>query len=489
MFFQNFIAKQMALPILLRFAKCAPWPWYNDLLSLDKADGDALRKRQWDSLKLIIEYAQAQVPYYKESFEDAGVDSNDLKSKDDLSKIPTIDKKQISANFPDRITSLESDRDTWQYFATSGTTDRLMVIKDAEATSRNLALAQYEEILQGTFAPGNRCVNIPPDACSLSCGVAIRPPKDFLSRVKQSIRALAERNGSGLSRSLAGKLLRKIVHRQEEMPSFGTGGTRMDSETLGWYVEKIGGWKPNILSGLPTYLQLIARHIEKTGEEPPEIGSILPQGALSTPSLRKELIKTFNVPVHEVYGGHEFGCVASTCEKLDKMHVLMSGCFVETVKNGKHVAPGELGEIVLTVFSNKAMPLIRYRPGDVGRLHSDICSCGRESQLLTVEGRIQDTMVTSKGIFSGQAIIEFYAGWSNVQFTQLVQRSDTRCDLLIVEDVQGNTDLKNIAELSTQFLGPEMQIRPRIVSTIKPEVSGKFRFVKSTSFNKFHKVS
>jgi len=489
MVLQNIIAEKMALPILLRFAKCAPWPWYNSLLELDKADGDVLRELQWNNLKLIVEYAQEQVPYYSESFKEADVGANDLKSKEDLLKIPTIDKKQISSNFPDRITSQESDRDSWQYFATSGTTDRLMVIKDAEATSRNLALSHYEEYIQGSKATGNLCVSIPPDACSLSCGAAIRPPKDFVSRFKQSIRALAERNGSGLSRSIAGKLLRNIVYPLEEMPSFGTAGTRMDSETLDWYIDKLRGWKPEVLSGLPSYLQLLARHIEQTGEKAPEIGSILPQGALSTPSLRKELIKTFNVPVHEVYGGHEFGCVASTCDKLEKMHILMSECFVETVKDGKHVAPGELGEIVLTIFSNKAMPLIRYRPGDVGRLHDGFCSCGRGSQLLTVEGRIQDTMVTSKGIFSAQEIIEFYSDRDNIQFTQLVQRSDTRCDLLIVEKIKGKTDLEDIAVQSNTFLGPEMRIRPRIVSTIKPEVSGKFRFVKSTSFSRFHKSS
>lgn len=489
MILNNFIAEKLALPILLRFAKCAPWPWYDELIKLDKADGASLRKQQWDNLKAIIKYAYEQVPYYMESFNNTGVSVEDLKSKTDLLQIPTIDKKQIAANFPDRITSQESDRDSWQYFATSGTTDRLMVIKDAEATSRNLALSHYEEYIQGSKASGNLSVSIPPDACSLSCGVAIRPPKDFVSRFKQSIRAIAERNGSGLSRSLVGKLLRHIVYPLEEMPSFGTAGTRMDRETLDWYVNKIKGWKPNILSGLPTYLQLLARHIEKSGGKAPDIGSILPQGALSTPSMQKELIKAFNAPVHEVYGGHEFGCVASTCHKLEKMHVLMSECFVETVKDGKHVAPGELGEIVLTIFSNKAMPLIRYRPGDVGRLHSDSCSCGRASQLLTVEGRIQDTMVTSKGVFSAQEIIEFYAGWDNVQFTQLVQRSDTRCDLLIVEDVKGKTDLDAIGEQSIQFLGPEMRVRPRIVSTIKPEVSGKFRFVKSMSFDKFHELN
>jgi phenylacetate-CoA ligase len=257
---------------------------------------------------------------------------------------------------------------------------------------------------------------------------------------------------------------------------------------LNWYLKRIRRWRPLVLSGLPTYLQLLARHIERSGEEPPSIGSLLPEGALSTPALKNELTRGFGAPVHEVYGGHEFGGVSSTCERGDKMHIAMWACLVETVRGGRHVAPGELGEIVVTAFANRTMPLIRYRPGDVGRLYEHSCPCGRQTQLLTLQGRLQDMIVTSRGPRTAQEIIDFLAAWPNVEFAQLVQRTECRCDLLLVEEHPGRTNLHDVADAVADFLGEEMQVRPRLVSTIKPEASGKFRFVKSTSYERFHEA-
>ena len=144
---------------------------------------------------------------------------------------------------------------------------------------------------------------------------------------------------------------------------------------------------------------------------------------------------------------------------------------------------------MITSFINSAMPLIRYKPGDVGRLYEDTCDCGRESQLLSVEGRLQDTIITSKGIFTSQKITEYFSQLSNIEFFQLVQRDDTRCDLLIVEKERGQTNQHDVSDAVQHFLGDEIKVRPRIVSTIKPEASGKFRFVKSASYNYFHKDS
>jgi hypothetical protein len=106
-----------------------------------------------------------------------------------------------------------------------------------------------------------------------------------------------------------------------------------------------------------------------------------------------------------------------------------------------------------------------------------------------LEGRIEDTIVTSKGFRTEQEIIDFVMAWPNVDFAQLVQRSDKRCDLLVVERESGQTNLGDLSDATREFLGDEMEVRPRLVSTIKPEVSGKFRFVKSTSFEHFHEVT
>ncbi len=483
---RGFISDKCIMPLLLNYTQDPPLPFYKRLLDLEHATRDELKKYQWDKLVSIIDYAQKTVPYYSDSFKEADMCAKDLVTWEDLTRVPTINKQQISANFPDRITSKESNRDMWQYYATSGTTDRLMVIKDSEATSRNIALSLYEERIQDTYTPGLMHVSIPPDACSLACAASLRRPQGFIDLTKQALESLNQKGYKTLPRTIIGKTLRKIATPWREMPSFGTSGTRTDNDLIQWYLDKLHKWKPGLLSGLPEYLIILARHIKRSGQKPPVLKSLLPQGALTTPGMKKELRQVFNIPVHEVYGGHEFGCIASSCEQQDKLHIMMPECLVETVRNGKHVPPGELGEIVITVFSNKSMPLIRYRPGDIGRLYEDYCTCGRKTQLMTVEGRMQDVIVTPEKVRTPKQIIDFLWAWPNVEFAQLVQRNQSRCDLLIVEREDGHTDLNNLATLTSDFIGGGIQIRPRIVSTIKPEVSGKFRFVKSASYERFH---
>lgn len=486
---RRLVSERLVVPLAVRVAQPVSWPRYEELLRLDDADGEELRKLQWRSLQSIVEHARKHVSYYAESFGQAGVRGEDLQSWDDLLQVPTINKRQIAANFPDRITAEGSDRETWRYVATSGTTDQLMVVTDAETRSRHEARGLYGERLRGTYDPGSLRVEIPPDACSLACAAAVARSKGRIGRVRAAVDCLVARGAKGAVRWLGGRVFRGIAFPWREMPSFGPTGTRVEPEILDSYLARIRRWRPAVLSGLPTYLRLLARRLETSGNEAPQIKSLLPEGALSTPSLKEELARVFGVGVHEVYGAHEFGGAASTCEQGDKLHVMMSECLVETVRGGEHAGPGELGEVIITTFANRTMPLIRYRPGDVGRLWDETCPCGRGTQLLTLEGRLQDTIVTSDGARTAQEIIDFFAAAPNVAFAQLVQRTETRCDLLVVEQERGRTNLADLGDAAGEFLGEGMLVRPRLVSTVKPEVSGKFRFVKSTSYERFHETA
>lgn len=484
--FRKYISEKIIDQLLLRYSKNAPWPWYNKLIQLDPVGRDEILQLQWQNFTDMLGYAEQNVPYYSESFASAGICVEDIKRKEDLLSIPEINKKQIAANFPDRITSTASDQNSWQYIATSGTTDRLMVVIDDETASRNEALSLYGEQIRRDHMPGALTINIPPDACSLACAVNSHRDKSIRDRWQDVASAFSQKGISGLTRSMAGKILRKISMPAIEMPSFGPSGTRVEDDLLKWYYETIQRKRPAVLSGLPTYLLILSRYIKKYNLQAPEIGSLLPQGSLSPPALKREISAAFKAPVHEVYGAHELGSVATTCIQRDKLHINMTGFLVEVVKDGKHAAPGELGEIVISSLINSAMPMIRYKPGDVGRLYEDPCACGRQSQLLVVEGRLQDTMVTSNGIFTSQMVTDYFNGLENIEFFQMTQRDDARCDLLIVEKNRGQTNKKELAAAVQEYLGSELRIRPRLVSTIKPEVSGKFRFVKSKSVHRFH---
>lgn len=103
MSFRSLISDKLIMPSLLRFSQDPPWPWYEELLKLEYADRDKLKKLQWDKFRSIVEHAQQSVPYYEESFGKPGLRPEDLVKWDDLLEIPTINKRQIAANFPDRI--------------------------------------------------------------------------------------------------------------------------------------------------------------------------------------------------------------------------------------------------------------------------------------------------------------------------------------------------------------------------------------------------
>ena len=107
---RNLISEKLFMPMLLKFSKCPPWPWLEELRRLDRAGRGELQRLQWEKFCSLIEYAQVQVDYYKESLGQAGIRAGDLVKWEDLLSIPTINKQQIAANFPDRITARESNR-------------------------------------------------------------------------------------------------------------------------------------------------------------------------------------------------------------------------------------------------------------------------------------------------------------------------------------------------------------------------------------------
>lgn len=115
---------------------------------------------------------------------------------------------------------------------------------------------------------------------------------------------------------------------------------------------------------------------------------------------REMLAGTFGAEIREMYGGEETGFVAAECPYGGGMH-----CFTDSIlevvdpATGKWVETGEAGEIVTTDLSRRAMPVIRYRTGDLtGGLNLDGCPCGRTSpRLRRLQGRTGD-IVRVKGI-------------------------------------------------------------------------------------------
>jgi phenylacetate-coenzyme A ligase PaaK-like adenylate-forming protein len=103
---------------------------------------------------------------------------------------------------------------------------------------------------------------------------------------------------------------------------------------------------------------------------------IVSSGSMLLPAVREALQQRFATRIIDAYAITECGLVASECS-CGQMHVDCTSVYVETLKqSGDRTKQGEVGELVITNFSNLAMPLLRYRTGDFGAIADDRCGCG-----------------------------------------------------------------------------------------------------------------
>ena len=126
---------------------------------------------------------------------------------------------------------------------------------------------------------------------------------------------------------------------------------------------------------------------------------IFTQGEVLT-RYRRSLIKNvFCLEINDTYGSVEFGRLAFECNEHSGLHMITDSAVTEFIdENGESVAPGERGEIVATGLYNYAMPIIRYRLGDIGIFTDEKCSCGRNWPLIkNIDGRFSDVLVLSSG--------------------------------------------------------------------------------------------
>ncbi|MGH3655739.1 MAG: phenylacetate--CoA ligase family protein, partial [Micromonosporaceae bacterium] len=160
-------------------------------------------------------------------------------------------------------------------------------------------------------------------------------------------------------------------------------------------VERIRGYRPDVVMGHPTLCVKLCDLLDNPGPVRPAL--VHTWGERITPGMVRRLTEFFGAQVRDTYGLREVGPVAAQCER-SAYHVDAERLYVEVVDESGHPVPdGESGEIVVTNLINRAMPLIRYRTGDVGALGGG-CDCGAPQPVMRlVEGREPGVLVLPGG--------------------------------------------------------------------------------------------
>jgi phenylacetate-CoA ligase len=177
--------------------------------------------------------------------------------------------------------------------------------------------------------------------------------------------------------------------------------------------------------------------------------------------------------------------VASECDAHQGLHVMAEGLYLEIETPQGPAAPGELGAILVTDLLNHAMPLVRYRIGDVGSWAAGDCPCGRGlPRLENVAGRVTDFLVGCDGRLVSGVFLATYVVAQRPSLGQ-VQIHQDRAAAVTYRVKPGRNyrpaDDTNYLRCATrQYLGDRAEVEIEVVDDLPAESSGKFLFSRSS---------
>ena len=408
---------------------------------------EAIRACQLELLKGVLHHAYETVPYYRRTWDEAGVHPNDVTTLEALQYFPIVTKADLRKHEAEFLSTDYADRRT-RVKRTSGSTGVPLTIRLDERG------AQWKT------------------ACTLR--------SDEWSGWRRGQRvAKVWGNPEYLHDGWRGRLRNRIVDRAVYLDTIG-----LTPEKILAFAETLRQHRPGLIFGHAHSLYLVAAHWKKAGIE-----AYRPNGIISTAMplhvwQRSVIEEVFGTPVTNRYGCEEVSLIACECEQHQGLHVAAESVYTEVLsqERAEWAPPGtsRTGPLVVTDLANAAMPLIRYQVGDVVTASDRVCACGRGLPLLeSVQGREADYVVTPKGEFiSGISLTENFAlhipGTAQIQ---IVQESLTELRLRIVPEAEfPASSRQRIAELVTDLFGPAMRHEIELVESIPQEPSGKYRF-------------
>lgn len=166
----------------------------------------------------------------------------------------------------------------------------------------------------------------------------------------------------------------------------GTGASQLQ-------VEVARAWRATVYAGTPSFLANLGDTARQMGLDPRRdlhyrVGFSTAEAL--TPKLRAELADLFGIELFDHCGEAQIGPLAGECRVHDGMHLHARDLFCEFLdpESGEPVEPGGTGEIVATLLDPRALPLVRYAPGDVFRIAADPCPCGDPSPRISFVGQV-----------------------------------------------------------------------------------------------------
>jgi phenylacetate-CoA ligase len=327
------------------------------ILRAQRFGPERLERLQTAKLRRMLRHAHSHVPYVRRMLDELRLRPEDFRRVEDLRRLPLLDKAAFRAMPLEERSADDIPAESCRTFQTSGTTGRPLLFRltRTDFTRRNFASARA--YLASGYRPWQRM------------GV---PAAD---RVANGRRSWNEKLG---------------LWRRREVSSW------QDPER--WLAE-LAAWKPHVLIGRVSTLLILAEAAAKRDARALSPRLVFASAEILDPASRGRLSSAFSCPVLDFYLSFEGGCLAWECPACGGYHMSADMVILEILdRDGRPVAPGEEGEVVITNLHSAAMPLIRYRQGDTAVLSAKSPRCGRGLPLLeSIQGRKDDVIVLRSG--------------------------------------------------------------------------------------------
>jgi len=432
------IVQHLIAPLHERLLGRRTFRYLRELEESQWASPDELRALQATKLRELLVHARGRIPYYQRRLADTGA-ADPLET---LRRLPLLDKIDMRRHAADMVwPDVPGGMFEYQTGGSSGMPLTFWFDRRRQAYDQAARLRSHRWF-----------------------GIEVGDRELYLW-------------GSPVELSRTDRLRRRRdgLFNQRLLDAFNMSPQRMDE-----YLEVLARFRPACLYGYPSSIALLIEHALKRGRPlaTHALRAVFVTGEVCYPHDRAAIASALQVPVADGYGSREGGFIAHECSE-GNMHVTAENVVVEIVRDGSPVPEGESGEIVLTHLDQYAMPFIRYRTGDVGRLQPGRCRCGRGLPLMdVVQGRTTDFLYLPDGsIKHALSIIYPLRAMRSLRRFRVTQREDYSVHIEVVGDEDGaGLTREGVARGVRPVLG-ELPVHVEIVREIPTVGSGKYRQV------------
>ena len=418
---------------------------HKELETLSRSEIEVL---QLERLRKTVTHCMNS-PFYRKRFEDKGLSPDNIKSLDDLKKIPFTTKQDLRDNYPFGIASVPLEKAV-RLHSSSGTTGNPTVILHTQKDLDEWANAVARCLYMVGLRPG--------DVFQNSSGYGM-----FTGGL--GFQYGAERLGMLTVPAAAGNTKRQLKF----ITDFGT----------------------TALHAIPSYVTRLHEVMQEMGIDPrrdTKLRTLVIGAEPHSEEQRRRIEEMMGVKAYNSFGMSEM-CgpgVAFECQQQNGLHIWEDYYIVEIIDPNtlEPVPEGEVGELVLTTINREAMPLLRYRTRDLTRILPGKGPCGRHHiRLDRMKGR-SDDMIILKGvnIFPIQietVLMQFKELTSNYLIT--LETRDTNDEMIVEVELDklftdDYTRLQVLAREITRLLKDEILVTPLVKLVPKgtlPQSDGK----------------